>query len=334
MEWIKPGTKIDFIGQRKYFFIASMTAIVLSLLSFLWPGANWGIDFKGGTDIRVRFAKPTEIGQIRSVVESLNMGETQIQNMRPGIAESQKENQDYLIRMELAGGEEQKEAVQSSKIITEKLTEKFGKDSFQVLSVDYVGPKVGNELKNRGIQALLYAMVGILVYVAIRFEFAYALGAVLAVFHDVIISSGFYNLVHREWSLVIIAGLLTIIGYSVNDTIVIFDRVRENIKKARRGTLREIMNTSINETLSRTILTNFATTLAILLLAIFGNDVIRDFSILMLFGMVVGTYSTIYIASSLVLVYEDLRNRRTTREKITRAEKPEKAENTDKAKKP
>jgi len=334
MEWIKPGTKIDFIGQRKMFFLISLSAIVLSVLSFFWPEPNWGIDFKGGTEVRVRFAKPMEIGQVRAVIEGLNMGESQIQNLRPGVAESQKENQDYLIRVELKGDEEGTESAQASKIISEKLSEKFGKDSFSVLSVDYVGPKVGEELRNRGAKGLIYAMIGILVYVAVRFEFAYALGAVLAVFHDAIISAGFYNLIHREWSLVIIAGLLTIIGYSVNDTIVIFDRVRENIKKARRGTLAEIMNQSINETLSRTILTNFATTLAILLLAIFGNDVIRDFSILMLFGMVIGTYSTIYIASSLVLVFEDFRNKRTTREKITRAEKPEKTENTDKAKKP
>jgi preprotein translocase subunit SecF len=315
MEWIKPGTNIDFVGKRLYFFVLSLVGIGLSVLSFLWPGPNWGIDFAGGTEIRVRFAQPTDIKRIRSAIDSLGLGETQIQNLKPALAEQQKENQDFLIRVEELAKEEDAGTVQAGKLIGEKLSGTFGKDSFQILAINYVGPRVGKELRVSGVKALIYAMLGILVYVAIRFEFSYALGAVLAVFHDAIISAGFYNLVQREWSLVIIAGLLTIIGYSVNDTIVIFDRIRENIKRGRRGNLRQIINQSINETLSRTILTNFATFLAILALTIFGSGVIRDFSVLMTFGMVVGTYSTIYIASSLVLVFEDLRGKKTVIER-------------------
>jgi preprotein translocase subunit SecF len=328
MEWIKPGTKIDFIGKRLYFFIASMSAIALSLLSFYWPGPNWGIDFKGGTEIRVRFAQTADIGQVRAAVDSLNLGEGQIQSLKPEVGESFKENQDFLIRVQLLSEQEGNESAKTNKLISDKLAEKFGKDSFTVLEVNYVGPKVGKELRTRGIQALLYSMIGILIYVAIRFEFAYALGAVLALFHDTIISAGFYNCIQREWSLGIIAALLTIIGYSVNDTVVIFDRIRENIKKARRGTLGEIMNQSLNETLSRTILTSFATLLAVIFLAIFGSGVIRDFSIVMIFGIVIGTYSSIYIASSLVLVFEDVRNKRTAKEKMARIEKPEKSNKT------
>jgi len=310
MQWIKPGTKIDFVGKRIYFFIASLTAIVLSLLSFLWPKPNWGLDFKGGSELRVRFAKEVEVGKLRKAIDSLNLGEAQIQSIKPGIAE-EKGHEDFIIRLGLQQAKEDQKTVQESKLISDKLAETFGADSFQVLSINFVGPKVGKELRVHGVQALVYAMIGILVYVSVRFEFRYALGAVLALLHDSIISAGFYNVIQREWSLTIIAALLTIIGYSVNDTIVVYDRIRENVRKARRGTLGEIINQSLNETLSRTILTSFATMLAVLFLAIFGTGVIRDFSIIMLFGIVVGTYSSIYIASSLVLLYDDIRGRRS-----------------------
>ena len=308
MQWIKPDTKIDFVGKRTYFFLFSLALIALSGLSFLWPKPNWGIDFAGGTELRVRFVKPVKIGEIRSAVDGLGLGESQIQNLRPGIGEAPGHN-DFIIRAEQQASQEGKETAAAGKLITDKLGEKFGEDAFQVLAIDYVGPKVGKELRMSAVKALVFAMIGILFYVSIRFEFRYALGAVLALFHDALISAGVYNVIQREWSLAIIAALLTIVGYSVNDTIVVFDRIRENVRKARRGSLREIVNQSINETLSRTILTNFATMLAVGFLAFFGSGVIRDFAIIMSFGMVVGTYSTIYIASSLVLLYEDVRNR-------------------------
>jgi len=314
MEWIKPGVKIDFVGKRIYFFLISLALIALSILSFLWPGPNWGIDFKGGTELRLRFKERVEIGKVRALVESLNLGEVQIQQFQAGLLEEAEQGIDFLIRVEELKQTKEKEGIKADKLISDKLIESFGEGAFTVLEVNYVGPKVGKELRERGAKALLYSLVGILFYVGFRFEFRYALGAVLALFHDAIISAGIYNLLQREWSLAIIAGLLTIIGYSVNDTIVVFDRIRETIRRTRRGNLRELINQGINETLSRTILTGLTTLMALVFLAVFGGGVIRNFSILMIFGLVIGTYSSIYIASSLVLLMEDIRQRRKSEE--------------------
>jgi len=310
MEWIKPGIKIDFVGKRFYFFLFSLGLIILSIISFFFPGPNWGIDFKGGTELRLRFKEQVEIAKVRSLVESLNLGEVQIQQFRAGLGGEEEQGVDFLIRVEELKQTSQEEEVKADKLITSKFSEGFGSEAFTILEVNYVGPKVGKELRERGAKALLYSLVGILFYVGFRFEFRYALGAVLALFHDAIISAGFYNLLQREWSLAIIAGLLTIIGYSVNDTIVIFDRIRETVRRTKRGNLKELINQSINQTLSRTLLTSLTTLMALVFLAVFGGGVIRDFSILMIFGLIIGTYSSIYIASSLVLLIEDIRLRR------------------------
>jgi preprotein translocase subunit SecF len=206
------------------------------------------------------------------------------------------------------------ETVAASKLISEELAKTFGKDSFQILSVDYVGPKVGRELRWKGTQAMLYSLIGILVYVAFRFEFRYALGAVFALFHDATICAGFYNVIQHDWSLAIIAALLTVIGYSNNDTIVVYARIRETVGRTRRGTLHEIINVSVNETLSRTLLTSFVTFVSLIFLYFFGAGILRDFSLVLLVGIIVGTYSSIYIASSFVLLYDDVRGKKSVQQ--------------------
>ncbi len=314
MELIKPGIEVNFIRYRLIFLIISSVLFLASIISFFYPGPNWGIDFKGGTEMRVRFLKEVAIGKIRASVSELGLGEVQIQSFKQTSLGSEKsEGKDFLIRVEALSGS--KEKLRPATLIEDRFKKDFGENSFLVLNVEYVGPRVGRELREKGVQAMIYAMIGILLYVAFRFEFRYALGAVLALVHDTIITAGFYIFFHREWSLAIIAALLTIIGYSVNDTIVVYDRIRESIRRGRRGTFKEIVNRSINETLSRTVLTSFTTLLAVLFLYIFGGGVIRDFSLVLLVGIIVGTYSSIYIASSLVVFLDDLRAKRSKAKK-------------------
>jgi len=314
MELIKPGIEVNFIRYRLIFLIISSVLFLASIISFFYPGPNWGIDFKGGTEMRVRFLKEVAIGKIRASVSELGLGEVQIQSFKQASLGSEKsEGKDFLIRVEALSGS--KEKLRPATLIEDRFKKDFGENSFLVLNVEYVGPRVGRELREKGVQAMIYAMIGILLYVAFRFEFRYALGAVLALVHDTIITAGFYIFFHREWSLAIIAALLTIIGYSVNDTIVVYDRIRESIRRGRRGTFKEIVNRSINETLSRTVLTSFTTLLAVLFLYIFGGGVIRDFSLVLLVGIIVGTYSSIYIASSLVVFLDDLRAKRSKAKK-------------------
>jgi len=314
MELIRPDTRIDFVSRRSLFFGISLFFILISIGAFFWPGPNWGIDFKGGTEIRVRFLKPVSIGELRDVVEAMKLGDTQIQTIQPLLGEQTRAGNDYLIRVEklvTEGAEAQGEKTsKGAHLIEERLNEKFGKDSFQMLSVNYVGPRVGRELKSRGVQALIFSLIGILIYVGLRFEFSYGIGALASLIHDAIITAGFYVIFQREWSLSIIAALLTMIGYSVNDTVVIYDRIRENIRRSRKGGLHEIVNISINETLSRTLLTNFTVMTVVVILFILNQGIIRDFSLIFIVGGITGTYSTIYIASSIVLFVEELRGKK------------------------
>jgi len=312
MELIKPGIEINFVRWRLVFLLVSSGLFFLAIVSFIVPGPNWGIDFKGGTELRVRFFQPVEIGELRAVLSDLGLGEIQIQSLRGKSFEQEGGYQDYLVRAEEAKGKAGSEKVQASTLIEEKLEEKFGAKSFQILDVEYVGPRVGKELQEKGIQAMIYALIGILLYVGIRFEFRYAFGAVLALIHDTVITAGIYVLFQREWSLAIIAALLTIIGYSVNDTIVVYDRIRENIRRGRVGDFPRLVNHSINQTLSRTVLTSLTTLMAVVFLYIFGGGVIRDFSLVLIIGIVVGTYSSIYVASSLVIFLQELRGAKST----------------------
>jgi preprotein translocase subunit SecF len=381
---------IDWMGKAKYFYALSGILLLAGLLSW-WQqgGLRYGIDFKGGTNVDVRFAQTTTVGQIRSALTTQGLGNSEIQPVSNGALSSANSNE-YLIFVEqkvqgdqvldankaqvlnavnaafglkdsskpdfnaatpasLAALLNQRDPLGLSinagdryqqlarKILAYRDTTKNGvltnfddlsgvegvtpavlsalkssyaTGSFVIPQIEIVGPKVGGELRRQAILVTLYALGGMLVYIAFRFEWVYGAAAVLAVFHDVLITLGFFSLLHFEISLTVIAALLTLVGYSMNDTIVIFDRVRENNRLLRRETFAAVVNKSINQTLSRTILTSGLTFLTVLVLFLMGGQVLRAFSFALVVGIVVGTYSSFGIAAPLVVAWNHWRGQR------------------------
>ena len=300
---IKPNTYVPFLKYKNFAYIFSGLMIIISLISML-SGLNLGIDFAGGTELQVTFNKNVKISKLRKEIESLKLGDVSIQTVEmPKVNNSSEKNSkvSFLIRVEKSS-DKMKGGV--SDLIQKKLDESFGKGSYIVEREEVIGPKVGKELRNKGLYALLFALIGILIYVAIRFEMSFAVGSVGALIHDVIITAGTMNLLGREFNLTTIAALLTIVGYSLNDTIVVFDRIREDMRKEKSKKLEEIMNKSISDTLSRTLLTSFTTLLVVIFLLLFGGDIIRDFALALFIGIVIGTYSSIFVASPTVLIWE------------------------------
>lgn len=318
MEIIKKGTNFNFIGAIPYAVALSTALVVVSLIGlFIWPKPNWGIDFAGGTEIQVQFKDPIEMAKLRTAMEAMNLGDVKVQEWLG----AETANTQFLIRVrDLAeetetqdGGTAEGGATgRTATAVEGKISETFGVGTFEILKSEYVGPKVGAELRNQGTLAIVIACILILIYVTLRFEFRYAFGAVLALFHDAIISAGFIVFTQKGFDLTIIAALLSIVGYSINDTIVIFDRVRENLARHRNRPLMETINVSINETLSRTILTSLVTLLAVFSLWAFGGSTIDGFSSCLLVGLVAGSYSTVFIASAWVVFVERYRERRRT----------------------
>jgi len=297
MELIKPGTNLDFVGKMKVAFIASLVAIAISILSLVFHGGpNLGIDFAGGTLVQVQFSKETSVNEVRDALGTVDLGNSIIQRF------GYKTNNEYLIKTEKSSSEVK--GLSSS--ISEALANQFGQDDFELRRVEVVGPKVGADLRKKGILAMLYAMIGILIYITLRFELRYAIGAIIALIHDVTITVGIFSLLGKEFTLPIIAALLTIIGYSLNDTIVVFDRIRENLKKVRRQSLGNVINSSVNETLSRTVLTSLTTLIVVASLYFLGGAVIHDFAFALIVGILIGTYSSIFIASPTILAWESL----------------------------
>lgn len=289
MEFIKPGVNIDFVSKRKIFISISLAIIIIGLISItMKKGLKYGIDFAGGTIIQVKFNKPVTINDLRKVVKK-----ARIQNFGDS-------GNEFLIRYSLTKADTE----QLQQNLKKKLTETFGKNSFEIRRVEMVGPKIGKDLRRKGAIAILISLIGILIYVTLRFEFRFALGAVIALFHDVLITLGIFSILNKEFDLTVVAAFLTIVGYSLNDTIIVFDRIRENMKKFVKGNFPNIINKSINETLSRTILTSGTTLFVVLALFIFGGGVIHDFALALLIGIIVGTYSSIYIASPILLFFE------------------------------
>lgn len=289
MRFIKE-TNIDFMKYRKIAFIVSSAIIIIGLISFFLRGiANFGIDFTGGTLVRYEFEKKVEIGHIRHALEKEGIHNSIIQSYSP--LEREK---GILIR---TPGEIHRE-------IKEAIHKNFSFYGPQVVEERVIGPLVGGLLKRQATLAITFAMIGILLYIAWRFKFKYGICAVICLIHDVLFTVGIFSLTGREISLPVIAALLTIIGYSLNDTIVVFDRIRENLKIFRGRELTAIINSSINEVLSRTILTSLTTLLAVLSLLFLGGVVIRDFALALAIGVVIGTYSSIYIAAPLLVVLE------------------------------
>src|SRR4030067_292884 len=361
---------IDWLGKRKLFYFVSTALFLLGLINIVIRGLEFGIDFKGGSEIVLQFSKPIEIGSIRSEVEKMELGNVELKTyggentvlirtelqsipaaLYPRVIQSIQNEIDKAIpgverritdstqnsiiftlpnpdttnilveKLFEAGfqtGKVSEEPTNTQMLVSvgisdwikENLKEKFMDNAFQVLKEDQVGPKVGSELKRDAVLAVFLSLVVILIYLAFRFKFIFALGAVVALFHDVLITLGLYAALYGvipglnlEIDLTIVAAFLTLIGYSVNDTVVVFDRIRENLKLHKTRPLFDIINSSMSQTMSRTILTGGATLLTLLVLLIFGGAVLRAFAFTLFFGIIIGTYSSIFVASALVLEY-------------------------------
>jgi preprotein translocase subunit SecF len=283
---------VDFVGKRRLFMIISVIAILVGIASLVVRGGlNYGIDFAGGTMVQVRFAKDLNSDQIRDALAELDMGEASIQQFEG------EGTHEFLIRVEKS----KSNLVTLSDEIKVVLDKAFGAENVDIRRVEMVGPKVGKDLRRQGLMAIIYAMIGILIYVTVRFELRFAVGAIVALIHDVTITVGMFALLNKEFSLPIVAALLAIVGYSLNDTIVVYDRIRENMKGSGKSGFITTVNDSINQTLSRTILTSLTTMLVLISLFFLGGGVIHDFAFAMIIGVTVGTYSSIFIASPIVI---------------------------------
>jgi len=340
MEFIKPGINIDFLGKRKIAFSLSITMVIATIFFIIWRGGpNYGVDFSGGMLIQVKLENKRSSSEIRDALKSIQLQDSIVQEF------GEKGASEYLIR--ISGTDIQLTGLNEK--VKQALSAQFGEE-VDIRRVEMVGPKVGEDLRQKALFAIFYAILFIAIYISGRFELKwlmsiimalsltfivyvassfgvgvtwlilvalmvtiglcwflklkYAMGAIIALIHDITITVGAFALTDREISLAIIAAFLTIVGYSLNDTIIVFDRIRENLKKFRRRNLEEVMNASINETLSRTILTSSTTLIVVVALFILGGGVIHDFAFAMLIGIIVGTYSSIFVASPIILAWE------------------------------
>ena len=300
MELIKPGTTIDFVRYSKWALVFSVLLVLLGLAS-LWyhGGPNYGVDFVGGTVVQVKFTQPTSVADIRQALAAANIANITVQDFGQG-------GNEFLIRIPVteAGTEGLSGQIQQG------LAGKFGEQAFEVRRVETVGPKVGKDLRRKAMLAVLFSTVMMGVYIAFRFEPRFGVSAAVALLHDVLITAGALSMTNMEFDLTVVAALLTVVGFSVNDTVIVCDRIRENMRKLRRDSLTAIINRSINETLSRTIITTGTAVLVIIALLFLGGEVIHAFAFALLVGFTIGTYSSIYVASPIVLLWEKEGKRR------------------------
>ena len=312
MEFLKRDTRIDFIGRRRIAALISISIIVILLLSLFIRGLNLGIDFTGGTLVEVSYSSSVNAEEVRTNLRRSGLDSVVVQYFGT--------SRDVLIRLP---ADPEVDAAETSSLIMSSLRMPYGETlaqtsendsqrcifqdgttgdcTVQMRRVEFVGPQVGDELTEKGGLAMLYALIGILAYVAWRFEWRFALGAVIALVHDVLVTVGFFSLLGLEFSLPVLAAVLAVIGYSLNDTIVVFDRIRENFRKMRKGTIVDIMNNAINQTLRRTLLTSLTTLLVVVTLILLGGEIIKGFAVALFIGILVGTYSSIFVASPVVL---------------------------------
>ena len=289
MQILDKKTDFNFMSKRKIAAVFSILLLLSSITSLLMQGLNFGIDFTGGTMIELSYKEEVKLESIRSTLEKNGYGDAIVQNFGS--------IHDVLIRLPLLETENMAEL--SNEIVA---TLQSGNESkIDVRRVEFVGPQVGEELTEQGGLAMLYALIGILIYVSLRFEYRFAIGSVVALVHDVLLTLGFFSILQLEFDLTVLAAILAIIGYSLNDTIVVFDRIRETFLKMRKGTSEVIVNRALNDTLSRTLMTSATTLLVVTSLFFFGGEVIHAFSIALMLGIVVGTYSSVYIASNTIL---------------------------------
>ncbi len=293
MEIFKKEPHFDFMGKIKPAAIFSGLIIAASLVSILVHGGlRFGIDFAGGTLVQLQFKTPPSLDKIRKGLKEIGLADSTIQEFGS--------KNDILIRVERAEGRME----EMGSRIKEALGKTMIADEITVQRVEMVGPKVGKDLRKKAVLSIFYAIIGIVIYISWRFELHYAVAAIIALIHDVIITMGAFSLFDKEFTLVIVAAFLTIIGYSLNDTIVVFDRIRENSRRRRKEPWTSIINTSINQTLSRTLLTSGTTLLVVMALFFLGGEIIHDFSFALLVGILVGTYSSIFIASVFLVFWE------------------------------
>lgn len=293
MRLLSKTPSIDFIGKRKAAYVLSALLLLGSIGLYFAMGLNFGIDFKGGILIEIRTPEPGQIGEVRQKLSGLDLGNVELQEF--GAPE------ELLIRIERQAGEE---GAQIAAI--DKVKNALG-DGVEYRRTEYVGPKVGDELREAGIWAVSLALLAIAIYIWFRFEWPFAIAALAALLHDIIATIGIFALLQMEFNLSTLAALLTIAGYSINDTVVVFDRVRENLRRYKKMPIPELLNLSINETLARTLMTSLTTLAAVLALFFLGGEVIRGFSFALIWGILIGTYSSVFVAVPLLLSF-DLRS--------------------------
>lgn len=288
IKFIKFDTHINFLSKMATFLTISIMLVILSIGTIFFKGLNFGIDFNGGTIIEVQKSiGNADVSEMRERLSSLDIGNTQLQ-------EFGKET-DLLIRVEQNSDQEG-----SQQAIIKKITETIQSD-YEIRRIEVVGPKVSGELIQKGITAVIASIVCVLIYIWFRFEWQFGVGAIVALIHDIIITIGVFSLFQLEFNLSIIAALLTIVGYSLNDTVVIYDRIREELRKYKKMPILELINQALNLTLSRTLMTSITTLIALLSLYLFGGEVIRGFTFAMIWGVLIGTYSSIFIASPVLI---------------------------------
>lgn len=290
MKFFSKTPNFDFIGKRKLAVVLSATLFIASIVSLSTNWLNLGLDFKGGILVEVGYAQPVSVEDVRKQLTEGGFDEAVVQQIGPT-------GQNLTIRISEQANTSKVEISNKVLAVLQKGTE----EKIDVRRREFVGAKVGEELRDDGGIAMLIALGGIMLYVMLRFEWRFALGAITALIHDVTITLGFFSVFGLTFDLTVLAALLAVIGYSLNDTIVVYDRIRENFRKMRKGTTMEITNTSLNQTLSRTFITSFTTLLVLIAMFFWGGEMIKPFAIALIVGIVVGTYSSIYVASSMVL---------------------------------
>lgn len=305
-------THIDFIGNRRLPVAVSVLLVIATFVLLFTRGLNFGLDFTGGTLVELSYAEPVQVAPVRKQLADSGVADAVVQHFGT--------SRDIMVRIPVSkDGNSSTLSNQVVEILRQNVGDRLlssrpGKAQqcidkgkkisdchIQVRRIEFVGPQVGEELTEQGGLAMLYTLIAILAYVMFRFEWRFAIGAIIAISHDVLLTFGFFSLFQLEFSLSVLAAILAVLGYSLNDTIVVFDRIRENFRKIRKGTTVDIMNTSINQTLARTIITSTTTMLTVLALFVFGGDIIHGFAIALMVGIVVGTYSSIYVATPAVL---------------------------------
>ena len=290
MQLFKTAPHFDFMGKRNIALTISAILIIGAIASLFTRGLNFGLDFSGGTLIELGYSESVDLAQVRSTLESGGFPDAVVQHFGT--------SQDILVRLAPVSGEN--DADLSTRVV--KVLQSGSSDDIDLRRVEFVGPQVGEELTEDGGLAVLYALICIFIYVFFRFEWRFAVGSVLALFHDVLITLGVFSVLQLDFDLTVLAACLAVIGYSLNDTIVVFDRIRENFRKMRKGTPIEIANTSLNQTLARTLMTSITTLLVLIALFIVGGEIIHSFATALIIGVVVGTYSSIYVASSAAIM--------------------------------